>query len=139
MTDRHAMLKQQGIIALISVLVITSIILIYGLSIALMNADEVLSSDALLAGDKSTDLTTACVENDLSRLRNNTSLTGEVDIAVGNVNCLSYINSNGNIRTINATATALSATGGTIVSRTNTNVNIATNPFTIAQYKDILN
>jgi hypothetical protein len=130
--------KQNGIIALVSVLIITSVILIYGLSIALMNADEVVSGAVRLSGNKAGNLTASCVSNALARLRKDNSVSGNVNLAVANVNCTAIIAGSGNTRTINASATTTNPLSGSIVGRTNTNVNIDTNPFTIIQYNDIL-
>ncbi len=142
MSTTRASHANRGIIALISVMIITSFILIYGLSIALMNADEAIASDSRLSASKVGNLTSSCVNNALARLRRDNTVSGAVSLNVNsgdtNTHCTAIIAGSGNTRTINASATTTSALGGSMVGRTNTNVNIATNPFTIIDYKDIL-
>lgn len=130
--------QSRGIVAIVAVLVITSAIIIFGLSIALMNADEGVSGQVRLAGSKVGYLTTSCVANALARLRNDNSVSGNINLSVANVNCTAKITGSGNTRQIAASATTTSAFNDSIVGRTNTNVNVATNPFTIIEYHDIL-
>lgn len=131
--------NQKGIIALVVILIVASLTLVYGLAVALMAIDETSTSIAWLSKSKSTSYGVSCVANALGRLRNNTSLTGNVNISVGNVNCTATISNPGaNIRTIATYATATDGLGRSIVDSVSVNVNVGTNPFTVTWYKDIL-
>jgi len=130
--------NQKGVIALITVIIVASITTVYGLSIALMNIDEVQIQLAWLHSSKSRSFTSACVDNALLRLRNNTALSGNVNLSISNVTCESVISGSGNTRTILSSATSTDPLSRAITDRSTVNVNIDTNPFTIIDYKDIL-
>ncbi len=120
------------------VVLIAAFTTIYGLSALLMNADELTSSQAWLYHAQSKNFAASCVTNAMNKLRNNSSVSGNVNLSTSNVNCVSTISGSGNTRTIIASATATDAFGSSVVERANVNVNINTNPFTITQYRDIL-
>lgn len=130
-------ISQNGFIALTTVIIIAAFIVVTGLSIALLNADEVLSSYVSLEGARTQRSSEACTNNILGRLKNNKSLSGNVNISK-NLNCNGVVSGSGNIKTIEAYATTTDGFGRTTVSKTKVNVNINTNPFTIEEYKDIL-
>ena len=131
-------IDQRGFVALITVLLISAIIITFGLSVALMNADEVLVSFSNAQQSFVRSGAQSCVQNALNRLRNNNSVSGNVNVNTSNVNCVATIAGASNTRTINASATTTDPFNRNVVSRGNVNVNIATNPFTIIEYKDIL-
>ena len=128
----------RGVIALILVIMVAALTVVYGTAVALMSIDETATGSAWLATSKSRGFMTLCVDASLSRLRNASGLSGDVSISVSNVNCSYTISGSGNTRTIIANATSTDAFGRSIADRANVNVNISTNPFTVEQYKDIL-
>ena len=128
----------RGVIALILVIMVASMTVVYGVAVALMSIDETASGTAWLATSRARGFTASCVDDALSRLRNNTSLSGDVSISISNVNCAYTISGSGNTRTIVSNATSTDGFSRDIVDRSNVNVNINTNPFTVEQYKDIL-
>ena len=131
--------SEKGIIAITLVLIVASIITVFGLSVALMAIDGTRTATTQLSASQSAAYDDACVTNALSVLINNNSYTGNANISVGNVNCIAVIaNPGGNVRSIKTSATATDAFARSIVDRSFVNVNIATNPFTVLYYKDIL-
>lgn len=130
---------RRGFIALILIIAVGSMIIVLGLSMALMQVDEFATAPTWLTTAQSFYQTTSCTDNMLMRFRNNSSLSGNVNIAsVLNVNCTASISGSGNTRTVVANATSTDFYGSDVVSRVTVNVNINTNPFTIESYKDIL-
>ncbi|MEK7584094.1 MAG: hypothetical protein AAB490_02535 [Patescibacteria group bacterium] len=127
-----------GVIALILVIMVAALTVVYGTAVALMSIDETTAGSAWLATSKSRGFTKSCVNDALSRLRNASSLSGDVSISVSNVNCTYTISGSGNTRTVIVNGTSTDAFGRSIADRANVNVNISTNPFTVEQYKDIL-
>lgn len=129
---------QRGMIALLAIILVAGLTLAYGLSVALLNSDQLLISYGWLSRSTATSAVDSCVDNDLAMLRNNSSLSGNVNISLANVNCSSIISGAGNTRTIIASATSSDAFGNNFIIRVNANVNINTDPFTVEQYKDII-
>lgn len=130
--------NQKGLIALILVVMVAAMTLVYGLSVALMTIDEQTTSFGWLHTGKAESYAGACVDNALSLLRNDSNFNGNANLSIGNITCSSTVSGSGNTRAIFSWATATDPFGNNIVERTNINVNINTNPFTITQYKDIL-
>lgn len=120
------------------VIMVTSLIIVYGLAVALMSIDETSAGASWLAASKSRTFVSACIDNALSTLRNDNTTSGNVNITTSNVNCIATISGSGTTRQITGNATSTDPYARDIVDRVNVNVNINTNPFTILQYKDIL-
>lgn len=127
-----------GFIALMLVVMVTAMTVVYGLTVALMSVDETNNSASWLAASKSRTFTSACIDNALSTLRNNSNASGNVNIDISNVNCVATISGSGNTRQIVANASSTDPFSRDSVDRLNVNVNINTNPFTVIEYKDIL-
>lgn len=127
-----------GLVAITAVIIIMSALMVYSLSAALLHADELAASQSWLFSAKSVSRTSSCVDNVLSRLRNNSAVSGNVNININGTVCDAIISGSGNIRNLNVSATTSDSFNSNIVHRVNVNVNINTNPFTISEYKDIL-
>lgn len=130
--------SQKGMIALIAVMLVASFLLVAGMSTALLSSDELATTYTWLVTAKTGTGTHACSDNILALIRNNTSLSGNVNISLGNTTCVGTISGAGNTRVITAGSTSTDPFGSEVSYRVNINVNINTNPFTIIQYKDIL-
>jgi len=132
------MKNQDGLIALITVVIVAAFIVVAGFSMALMNSDEMLSSYSAQESSKVVANVDACADNVLSRIRNDNTTSGNVNISLGNVSCVAIVSGSGNTRQIAVRATTTDAFSRDIVYSVNINVNINTNPFTVLEYKDIL-
>jgi hypothetical protein len=128
----------QGFIALTVVLLVSAVAVIFGLSRALMNINQLSSSNAWLETSLADVEARSCLDNALSRLRNDSTLTGNVNISVSNVDCIATISGSGDFRTVVMNATSTDARSQEYTIRTSVTVNINTNPFTVDEYKDII-
>lgn len=117
---------------------VTAMTIVYGTTVALMNIDESSAASAWISASRSRTSTSACIDNALAVLRNNSSASGNITITVSNVNCIATVSGSGNTRQIVSNATTSDPFARDIVDRVNANVNINTNPFTLIEYKDIL-
>jgi hypothetical protein len=124
--------------ALLVVIIIGALVTVYGLSSALLNLDDLLASNVWLDTAKSQGFSESCVDNVISRLYNDNTVSGNVNVSRNTVVCDAIISGSGNIRTIVANATSTDAFSQTIISRVQVKVNIDTLPFTVEDYKDIL-
>lgn len=134
----RAQTHQEGFIALIMVLLVAAFTVVYGLSVALMTLDERSASQIWFATSQVEYQASTCVDNAVALLRNNSNLAGNVNVASSSVTCIGVVSGSGNARAIAASATSTDSRGQNVVDRVNVNVNINTNPFTIIEYKDIL-
>jgi len=117
------MIKQeQGIIALTTVLIIGSIILVIGIGMSLQSImesdtsfDEELSHQALVAA-------TSCMEQALLTLADDASYIGDQTIVVGSHTCtVAVITGSGNERTVKTSSTVNGHTRRLLVSVSNVN------------------
>lgn len=95
--------KGKGYVALISILIVSTVALFIALGVALMAADELKSSSGTDKAEEVFYIADSCIEEGLNRLRNSWSdYSGS--LSVGGGSCTISIITNGSYKDINVTA-----------------------------------
>ena len=81
----------QGYIALSSILVISAVVLVIGISTSLLSVNDLLSSTSGKKGDETVDFVEACIEDALLRLNKDNTIPTTITLPVGD--CSVTINS----------------------------------------------
>jgi|GEM_PF-6533092 len=124
--------KDRGAIALIMVILLTSLIALFGSGLAIMNLDYSLGLSATLFGKNLTTAADGCLDSAVAELTNNNAVTTLNVNSIGgqSANCIVTIKGSGNFRYVTARATTTSSFLNSVAVASST-VNVATNPFTI--------
>ena len=83
--------SNSGYIALSSILVISAVVLVIGISTSLLSVNDLLSSASGKKGDETVDFVEACIEDALLRLNEDNSIPGNITLPQGT--CSVTINS----------------------------------------------
>lgn len=84
---------EQGYIALITVVMITAIVVVIGLSTSLLSLNDLLSANAGRENEEGIGLTEACAEDALIRLNKNNAIPATLTLPNGEGTCAVTINS----------------------------------------------
>ncbi|MBT4349469.1 hypothetical protein HOD19_01665, partial [bacterium] len=129
----------QGNIALILVIMITSLTLVSAVSLALINISDLTANYHLIENEELLAQRDACLEDALYTINNNVYATGTYALNIGNINCNYEISSTvAGAKVVTTTAASFSDIGywqGGIVM----GVNVSSTPITITSYRDIVN
>ncbi len=125
-------LSERGAIALMMIILLTSLIALFGVGLAVMNLDYSLGLTATLFGKNLTTAADGCLDSALVELSNNNAVSSLNVNNIGgqNANCKVTIKGSGNYRYVTARATTTTSFINSVAVASST-VNIATNPFTI--------
>ena len=97
---------QGGYVALMAVLIVGAAATAIGLALLVTGADSQRSVLVTQQSAQARNLATACVEEALQQMQNNTAFTGTGNLALGQGNCTYTVtNTGGNARTIVASST----------------------------------
>ncbi len=138
MKRKRKQFKEEGAIALILVIMVTSITVVSSVVISLVNINDLLANYHVSEANIIAVDVDSCFNDALWRLAADTSVTGDFSINYQTLHCSYQISSAiSNINTITATATTISSLGSWtkgIIGR----VDVSQEPFTIVSYKDII-
>lgn len=129
--------RQSGAIALLTVIIVTSVALVFVVSLAIMNLDYSLTSGSLLFNRELSTAVDGCLDSAIGDLRSSSSavtLLNVNDIGPSSIDCQVDIATTGNKKFLRARASSTSAFYNTVVRATST-VDFSTNPITIEQYQ----
>ena len=131
--------KNEGAIALILVIMITTLTLVSSVVISLINTSYLISNYHISEAEEVNVQLDACIDDTLIRIVDDKYVSGDFEIDVGNVNCSSTISATvDGIKTTTSTATSTSDIGvwtkGVVMM-----VNVSSTPIRIDSYKDIIN
>lgn len=131
-------LNNQGNIALILVIMVTTLTLVSALTLALINISDLTANYHLLENEAAIGQRDSCLEDALYRIDQNIYATGTYALQVGDINCNYEISATvAGLKTVTTTAAVLSALGywqGTTVSQ----VNVSSTPIELISYKDVI-
>jgi hypothetical protein len=132
MIKPHIHNPQSGAVALMMVILLTSLIAVVGVSLAVMNLDYTLGVTSSLFGKNLTTAADGCLDSALAELTNNNAVSSlnVNNIGAQNANCVVTIRNSGNYRFLTARATTTSAFLNSVAVASST-VNVATNPYTV--------
>ncbi len=138
MKRKRKQFKEEGAIALILVIMVTTLTVVSSVAISLVNINDLLSNYHVgEANIVSVDID-SCFNDALLRLANDTSVVGTFSIDFGTLDCnyriFAAINS---INTITAGATVISGLGSW-TKNVEGKIDVSQEPFTIVSYKDII-
>lgn len=130
---------QEGTIALILVILITTLTVVSSVAITLASIDNLASSynferskDAVVDID-------ACVEDALVRISSSTAVSGTFHLSTSSVSCSSTVSGIvAGQKIVTSTATSSPEAGGTWTRSVVVKVNVSTTPISIDSYKDNL-
>jgi hypothetical protein len=124
--------SERGAVALMMVILLTSLIALFGVGLAVMNLDYSLGVASTLLGKNLTTAATGCLDSALVELANNNAVSTLNVNSIGgqNANCVVTIKSSGNYRYVTARATTTASFINSVAVASST-VNVATNPFTV--------
>ncbi len=129
---------KSGFVALIFVIMITSVFIVSSVIIAMVNTSNNMANYQMAEADDVMYNIDACFNDALWQIASSTSVAGAYTIAVGGVNCDYQISATSdNMKTVTSTATTTSGVGSwnrSVVMR----VNVASSPFFIQSYKDYM-
>ena len=133
--------SNQGAIALIAVIMVTTVILVFGLSLAIMNVDYTLTIGTNLVEKDLTSASDGCFDAAVDEFKINPNITAfnVNNIGSSNINCRVAITSSGNERHLLARATTTSAFYNNSVRVTSSTIDVSTNPFTVVNYQADVN
>ena len=139
MKRKRKQFKEKGAIALILVIMVTSLTVVSSVVISLVNINDLLANYHVSEANIVAVDVDSCFNDALWRLANNPLATGHFSINYDTLNCTYQISAAfNNINTITATATTTSSLGSwtkSIIGK----VDVSQEPFTIVSYKDIIN
>ena len=140
MKRKRKQFKEKGAIALILVIMVTSLTVVSSVVISLVNINDLLANYHLSEANIVAVDVDSCFNDALWRLAADTSVTGDdFSINYDTLNCTYQISAAfNNINTITATATTTSSLGSwtkSVVGK----VDVSQEPFTIVSYKDKIN
>lgn len=101
-----SLLREQGLIAFTSLLIISAVALSISVSIVLLGIGEADNSLGFKKGQETLKIAEACIEETLLRLRDNAMYSGG-SLNVGDGSCTMSISGSGSVRTIDVTATII--------------------------------
>ena len=131
--------KEKGAIALILVIMVTTLTVVSSVVISLVNINDLLANYHLSEANIVTIDIDSCFNDALWQIASSTSVTGSFTLTYNNLNCTYQISAAVfNIKTVTSTATTTSDLGSwtkAVVGK----VDISKQPFTITSYKDIIN
>lgn len=129
--------RNRGAIALITVILLTSFILIVGVGLAIMNLDYTLTIGASLSDRSLLTATDGCLDSAISQIQADSSFgsTNIANIGTANLNCNVSISSSGNERYLLARTTSTTSFINT-VRNASTTVDVSTNPITVSRYQE---
>ncbi len=131
--------EYKGAIALILVIMITTLTLVSSVVISLINTSDLMSNYHLSEAEEVNVNIDACLDDTLWRIVNDKYVSGDFEIDVGGVNCSSTISATiDGSKTVTSIATSTSDVG-TWVKGITVIVNVSTTPIRIDSYKDIIN
>ncbi len=130
--------NQQGAIALIFVIMITTLTLVSSVIVSLINVSDMVANYHVSEAEEVIVDIDACVDDALVRIASSTSVSGSFSLSTSAVNCSSTISAiDAGLKTVTSTATSTSDVGlwsKSIVIK----VNVSTSPISITSYKDAL-
>ncbi len=131
--------KEEGAIALILVIMVTTLTVVSSVAISLVNINDLLANYHLSEANIVAADIDSCFNDALWQISEDTSVTGTTNLTYNNLNCSYTISAAvSNIKTVTTTATTTSDLGSWTKGVVGT-VDISKQPFTISSYKDIIN
>lgn len=131
-------LKNQGSIALILVIMITSLTLISAVALTLINVSEKMANYQLEENEDVLNQKQACLDDALARISNNNYATGTYALDLTNVHCYYQMSETvSGLKTVTTTASSLSSLGAWSQSLRAV-VNVSSTPISISSYQDIV-
>jgi hypothetical protein len=138
MFKRKLQFNKQGNIALILVIMVTTLTLVSALTLALINISDLTANYHLLENENVTSQKDACLEEAMYRISQNVYATGTYALDLGDVFCNFEMSATVNgLKTVTTTAAALSSLGywqGTVLAQ----VNVSSTPIELNSYKDLV-
>jgi hypothetical protein len=130
--------NQQGAIALIFVIMITTLTLVSSVVVSLINVSDMVANYHISEAEEVIVDIDACVDDALVRIASSTAISGSFNLSTTGVSCSSTIAAiDGGIKIVTSTATSTSDVGlwsKSVVVK----VNVSTSPISITSYKDAL-
>lgn len=127
------MQKQQGYIALLTVLIVGAAAMAIGVTVLTLGADSQKSGLISQQSKQARGLATACAEEALQIIHDTTSYTGTSNLTLGQGSCTYTVTSTGaSTRTITATGTV-----GTVIRKVQASVTINASNITVSSWQEI--
>jgi hypothetical protein len=130
--------NQKGAIALIFVIMITTLTLVSSIVVSLINISDLVANYHISEAEEVIVDIDACIDDALVRIASSSSITGSFNLSTTGVSCSSTIGViNAGLKIVTSTATSTSDVGlwsKSIVVK----VNVSTSPISIYSYKDAL-
>ncbi len=130
--------NKKGNIALILVIMVTTLTLVSALTLALINISDLTANYHLLENESVANQKDACLEEAMYKISQNLYATGTYALDLGDVFCNFEISATiDGLKTVTTTAAALSSLGywqGTILAQ----VNVSSTPIELNSYKDLV-
>ncbi len=131
-------LQSQGSIALILVIMITSLTLVSAVALTLVNVSERMANYQLEENEDVLNQKQACLDDALARISANNYATGTYALDLTNVHCYYQISETATgLKTVTTTASSLSSVGAWSQSL-RAIVNVSSTPISISSYQDIV-
>ena len=125
--------KEQGYIALLSVLVVGATATAIGITLLVLGVDSQRETLVSQQSVQARGLTDACVEEALQQLHDSTSFTGSNNLTLGTGSCSYTVTSTGSsTRTITATATV-----GNVVRKVAVYVTMSSSSISITSWQEV--
>lgn len=128
-----------GAIALILVILITTLTLVSSVVVSLNNISDLLSSYHLSEGEGVRVDIDACIDDALVRIADDLYVSGNFNLTTAEVTCSSTVSATvTGFKTVTSTATSTNEFGSWIRSVV-IGVNVSTSPILVTSYKDVIN
>lgn len=136
---RFKKIDNNGAIALILVILITTLTLVSSVVVSLNNISDLLSSYHLSEGEGVRVDIDACIDDALVRITDNLYVSGNFNLTTDEVTCSSTVSATvTGFKTVTSTATSTNEFGSWIRSVV-IGVNVSTSPILVTSYKDVIN
>ncbi|MCB9802549.1 LamG domain-containing protein [Candidatus Nomurabacteria bacterium] len=137
MFNKYLKLNNQGNIALILVIMVTTLTLVSALTLALVNISDLTANYHLIENEQMISQRDSCLEDALSKVSQNLYATGTYYLVTDNIYCDYQISETiDGFKTVTTTAAALADFGywqGTVIAE----VNVSSTPIALNSYKDL--